>query len=59
MKAGDLVQWVEHLTVEGELILNGLVLFYREGNRAAQVLIPGVGVEWRSVQGMEVVSEDR
>jgi len=59
MKAGDLVQWVEHLTVEGEVILSGLVLLYREGNRAAQVLIPDVGIEWRSVQGMEVIGESR
>ena len=59
MKTGDLVQWVEHLTVEGEVILSGLVLLYREGNRAAQVLIPGHGIEWRSVRGMEVIGESR
>ena len=59
MKAGDLVQWVEHFTVEGEVILSGLVLLYREGNRAAQVLIPGHGIEWRSVRGMEVIGESR
>ena len=59
MKVGDLVQWMEHLTVEGEVILSGLVLFYREGYRSAQVLIPDVGTEWRSVQGMEVIGESR
>jgi len=59
MKTGDLVQWLEQVTVEGEVVLNGLVVFYREGNRAAQVLIPEVGVEWRSVRGMEVIDESR
>ena len=59
MKTGDLVQWVERLTAEGEVILNGLVLYYRQGNRTAQVLIPDVGVEWRSVATMVGIDESR
>ena len=59
MKVGDLVTWLEHLTVEGEVILNGVVIQYREGNRTAQVLIPDHGIEWRSVRGMEVIGESR
>jgi hypothetical protein len=50
---------VERLTAEGEVILNGLVLYYRQGNRTAQVLISDVGVEWRSVRTMEVIDENR
>ena len=59
MKVGDLVQWAEGLPAEGEVILNGLVLYYRQGNRTAQVLIPDVGVEWRSVATMVEIDESR
>ena len=55
MKVGDLVSWVEHLTQEGELVLTGLVVFYREGARAAKVLCDGE-VICRSVSMMELVN---
>jgi hypothetical protein len=59
MKTGDLVQWVERSTTEADVILNGLILYYRQGISVAQVLIPDAGVAWRSVRTMEVIDESR
>ena len=59
MKAGDMVQWMESLTSDGEVIWCGVILLYRDGARTAKVLIPDVGVEWRSIRGMKVINESR